>query len=407
MSADQIIVKFNENYQKVVKNLSPETIKQIFYNDTGCLRQFGKGIQDSSYACKYCELFGFLADLNPKTNKIKLHSGELKEETILIEKTDHPTLTAEWDNKIKNRHLSYENKFGYCNDKNETVVPSKYLILDSWTNDMVIEWILSDIYSDAGIMNVMPSVGSFVCRSVGYKLKIDSGSPLLNINLDEVSVLSIFKQLGCALRIIRHHNVVNPQATINNLIFNEESVNYIYRDIEIKSPFTLFLTGFNWASVEWNNIRVLPDIKGKHRDVDVAIRQNDFIVNQRMCPKITDMNEDEDENEDVSYERLFKINPEMVGLFIALRYSGFSIYAGVYDFYSYIISLLSWKKLRDIVESSERLTKWVNHIFPKKNFLIYWHKTEDTGLLTCPTKIATLLSEQYLYCDVFDRFLNA
>ena len=51
MSADQIIVKFNENYQKVVKNLSPETIKQIFYNDTGCLRQFGKGIQDSSYAC--------------------------------------------------------------------------------------------------------------------------------------------------------------------------------------------------------------------------------------------------------------------------------------------------------------------------------------------------------------------
>jgi hypothetical protein len=402
MSADEIISRCNKDFQKIINNPTPENIKDSFFNDRGCLRQLGKGVHDSSYTCRYCELLGYLTDLNPKTDKIKLHAGELKEETILIEKTNHPTLVSEWDDRVKNRHLFYKNKFDHNCDG--FTVPDKYLVLDPWINDIIIEWILSDIYNDAGIQHVIPSAGAFVCRNVGYKLNIDSTICITDLKLTEKIVLSLFQQLGCLLRIIRHYNFVNPQSTINNLVYNENDANYIYRNLEIKSEFTIFLRGFNWSSIEWKNVRIVPDLSGRHREVDRAIKQNEFVINKKIFPKSVKV---ENENNEIHYEKLFQINSEMVSMLSVLRYSGLPVYAGVYDFYSHVVSLLSWKDLRDVVDSSQRLTDWVNALFPKKHFLLYWHSPEKTGLLTCPKKIATLLSEQYLYCDVFDRFLEA
>lgn len=392
MSANDLLNLYEESIS-IISIPTPENINRIIINDNGCLRQLGKGIYDSSYACKYCDLIGNLIDLREGyPSIIHIKAGQLKDKDIIIEDYPKALMKAKYDPRVLKRYRDYENAFS------GNIAIKKIITVDMWVNNVVIGWLIQLIYKEVNINHSLPTLGIFTCRNTNYILRINDYYQLTRLDLNEDIVLSIIQQLGCALRIVRNQQLVQPYATISSLYYNTKTIQYNYHNIKINSPFTLILGNFSTASLEWGATRLVPYSRGSGIDIERTIHSYTQLTT--LLHQVTDISNNIKQNE------LFKIYPDRINNFMAMRLSGYPIYPGVYEFYSFIASLLSWKEFYNIINSSERLQIFFNNIFPRKNITMYWNYTQDTPI-TCPYEITKQLSNFYLYTDVLDRFLTA
>lgn len=383
MSANKILEKYKQAHSYLLSNLTPENINRLIKSDSTCLRQLGRGKASSSYACEYCELLSHVVSLQKGVpTRINIKTGELSDTALRIEENLFPILLAKRDDTVKELHSKYQSNS----------LSEEYITVDTWAGSIIIEWILQQIYEEAGIQHVVPSIGFFVCRDRGYRLSMDVDSPISELVLEEDTVLQLLLQLGTALRIVRHYSFSHPNASIESLSFAPNLVTYNYHSVHVNSPFTLYLCKFSSASIEWDGTRLVPYSKGN------SVKYTSDIVTHHSVAKV-------DDNGVPSYSSLFKINPVHLATFMAMRYSGY-VFEG-YDFYAYLTSLLSWKEFRNVVNNSDRLQFFLGKLFPRKDILRGWPSPEKTGLLTCPHAIANILSGYYLYTDVYDRFLTA
>lgn len=402
MSADELLERYKLSSKIIVSEPTPENINFIIQNDNGCLRQLGKGIYDSSYACQYCDLLGNLVDLHdgyPST--INILVGKLKDKTLIIESSEKAVIKANDDPRVWKRFHDYEKMF----PNNSSTFTSKdddsvtnITTVDPWVNDVIVSWILTYAYKMAGLKHVIAPLGLFTCRNINYKLRIQSGIPLRDLVLNEDHVFEIIKQLASSLRIIRNYHFIQPYASIDSLYYTTEPVKYDYHSIKVNSPFTLHFGNLDWSSIQSDHHRIVPYARGLHVNVERAVHS--------LEPLVVTVNNIKLDDENFQAEKLFKIKPNKTSLFVAMRLSGYPLYENIYDFYSYITSLLSWKEFRKVVDQSQKLKECLNNFFPRKNCIESWPLAESDPII-CPYKIVNILSSYYLYTDLYDRIINS
>lgn len=404
MSADELLKRYKSSYKIIVSQPTPKNINDIIQNDNGCLRQLGKGIYDSSYACKYCDLLGNLVDLRDGyPNTINILVGDLSGKTIIVESSDKAVIQSKDDPRVLKRFYDYESLFSnnytnFTSDDEDTV--TNIITVDPWVNDVIISWLLDNAYELAGLKHVIPPIGLFTCRNTNYKLRIQTGTPLQELVMNKDHAIEIIKQIAASLRIIRNYHFIHPYASINSLFYDTEPVSYEYHTINVNSPFTLYFGNLDWTSVQSDHYRIVPYARGHHVDVERTVHSLEPLV------AIINNIKFNDEDEEFQSEKLFKIKSNKITSFVAMRLSGYPLYAGVYDFYSFLTSLLSWKEFRNIVDENIELQNCLNKFFPRKNCINSWPQP-DNEPITCPYKIANILSNYYLYTDLFDRIINS
>lgn len=385
-------------------------------DDPDCTCRFGKGNFTAKYKCINClELSrlgnfrdGPLANIPIMTGTFSGHSLKVDDDFLPHRKvifSEEPKRRTERLNKIHN--------LSSCGLRGSPVA-EKYLVADDWANKTLINWMVSCILEKEKLPHVIPTENAFVCCESGYRLSFDMGELPLVDTMTELSskdALGILKQIGVTLTALKGYQFVHGTATIDKLkISFDNGCKYTFEGHEIDNDFTLYIDGFHLSSLTVNNVRMMPSTENRGVNINVALDEFKPLVQgyeisgrKNICSSTRQENINKFGCTQDGGTYIFKTGGMCATLFTTMRYSGYPLYGGAVDTYSFLISLMSWKPFADAVERDPGLGKIWSSMFPIPTE-IPDIKLEDKPI-TCSYVVSKLLNDKWLYCDAPERLL--
>lgn len=415
-NVDDLLTGYYRDKLATLSELTPDKVAQIIEVDNHCLLSMGTNITNSStntYRCHNCTELGRLFDFRKgHQSVITLESGAFTGVNLSIKKNSNVIYDVKWDQRAKDRSEELDkaeglNKCGL----NTSGISKRYICSDSWLNELLINWSISEVLSNENIPHYRQIVKSFVCGGDGFQVRFGNMKSLMSIDqslIDEDLVYSIFHQLASFLHHLQNYQFVHGTATIDKLYISSSACNYKFKDKGnehlIVSSNTLVVDGFHLSSINWGETRIIPSINGRGVDLDRSISSFRPIISK--CNLRKDLSIETCSNNSNSY--LFRFGDSSSSLFTTMRYSGYPLFGGAFDVYSFMTSLMSWEPIRMIVNKSHRLTAIWHYLFPGElRDEITEHIPYSSTPITCSYKISGLLSNKWLFCDSIDRLLEA
>ncbi len=416
---DYILRETTEKKQTLLSQLRdenlPSKIREYIPVNGECLRQMGKGNAKSSYSCTKCLEVGRLVPYRSGTpSEFYIESGARRGTKISILEENSPHSKVKWDPQARtiSQQISQINNLNSCGVSGSPVA-ERYLSSDNWLNGVLINWCIESIFKQRRTPHTLEIIEAFVCNDVGYVLKADgsaserSSVDLTSMEWDEARVASLFRQIGAILLTLKPYQFVHGTATLDKLSASlDEPCGYAFNDSKIIGDFTLKIGGFHLSSITLSGTRLFPSTYARNVDLLNAVTQFTPCVQSFEIPEV-DLVQASCSSGNCSLRRngyVFRMGHSGPTLFTTMRYSGYPLFGGAFDTYSFLTSLLSWKPIGEVVSKSERLTAVWTNLFPES------HKapeieSSDTPV-TCSYEISKHLHGSWMYCDAPEMLLE-
>lgn len=293
---------------------------------------------------------------------------------------------------------------------------SGYLASDPFTNNILINWYLSD---EVAIPNISNMFMSWICNDEGYNLydHLDisninnfqdfpnlltiNGKPSPTAKADDKSpiqrdvIVGIITQLFAILHNLRKYDFSHGNPSTNCLKFKKESVSYIHDGYHVKSPITLKLENFSNSGCTVLESKIRLYSTSVIAEEQLKKKNFEFII------------ETSNDNNIITY-KLKDPNKYLKSslLFMYLKHLGLPVYSSSFDAYAFMIVLLCERAFYSTVMSDKVLSNfvkkmWINESDFQKviNKIISYH--EKFSSVETPD-VLRILSDVSLQCDMID-----
>lgn len=427
---DVLITHYMKSRAETLESLSPESIRSYVEVDEACETSLGRGNIYSYHRCHNCVELGRLYDIRKGYRSvINIESGGYMGHKLSIVETDHAGYSTQIDPEARKRveKISAIENINKCglNCTIDFITQSDFLVSEAWLNSMIVNWCVSDIFGKAYIPHVLPIIKGFICKDRGYHVYFGSRNSLLSVDPEEVTekfVFSLINQLSSFLYTLQDYQFVHGTATIDKMFISSTPCNYQVKGHRIVGDKLLLIDGFHLSSINWKGKRLIASVKGRDVDLDGALNSFRPVISKcnlyrNVCISKESMMEESGKdssngplNESLNGSYLFKYTSSNASLFTTMRYSGYPLFGGAFDVYSFIVSLMTWKPFREVVDRSDKLTTLIRSLFPRD---IYGNEAFINSIplnntpITCSYKIADILKDRWLYCDSINRLRDA
>lgn len=400
------------------------------------------------YICPQCKNMKRLIDFSKKTmpeEPFILECGEKAGSSLYYEEK---TITALYMSKESQPHSvkrAYTNPFiaelARCSSAT-CAIPSteagsnlllkyletEYLGSDPFTNNMLINYYLTEELSHLKIPHIIHTDISFVCNNNGYNINEyldianiqsfqeypefleNTGKPSPTSKADDKLPLtksvvqSIIVQLFGSLHLLRKYDFSHGNPNTDTLRFKKEPVSYIHDGVHVSGPVTLKLTDFATSGCT-----VLPNRKDKKY---LRLYSKSVVADEELKKRIYEpIIETVSLNQEDSKVTVYKLkNPckcvKASILFMYMKHLGLPVYSASFDAYSFMMVLMTERAFYTTVVSDAQLSKfwrgmWTNSDdFDKINERVKEFHEKSKNVTT--DDILKILSDLSLRCDMID-----
>ena len=455
--ADDVLLAWTTRRNKILEILldNPLTFVKTLWSDpkmisvnNGCMCEAGNSKAQAPFnryfKCNECTLLGRLVDL----------SDEYVEESFIIEcgMETGRELTIKSDDMISVltaitlRHKKYleeiisKTNYLTCDSlENDNTI---YIGSDKFTNNMLINWVIEDIFNQCSIDNYLKLYNFYLCNNVGYSIyeysSIGNIKELYEYNKFNVNnkftdktIHSILIQLIMVFKLLRSYSFIHGSPNINSLEFSNKPCSYVYKDVNVTGPVTLKLIDFKNSGITIKR-NANEDITFVHEGFDKVISKNSPVrlysrsvlseeqftfggdsvldnVKLPHRPNIETMKLNryhcDDDNRDRDIVNMYSFSNSTKFLRF-LRHSGLPLYANSFDIVSFMVSLMSYGPFyRGVVSNIDLYNLWKGLWKPTDLVAIEKRLTtlHNAGhALTSTSDITKLLTGKWIRCDALD-----
>jgi len=303
-----------------------------------------------------------------------------------------------------------------------------YIGLDSFTNNMLINFFLNKELTNLGIKNVIDMHTSYVCSGKGYSLyeypdigrirHIQEHSELLEntgrpsptakaddkVPINKDTVKGIISQLFSVLHALRKYDFSHGGPSSRSLLFKNTSYSCMYDGVHVECPITLKICDLYHAGITVGNNRLYN--KSVIADEEILRKPFKPIIDTL---SITPFSFDRKLSETITIYRLKdpqKYFQEAM-LFMYIKHLGLPIYQASFDAYGFMISLMADRAFYTSVmndESAYLLWRgmWLPNEFEKiQDKILQLHDSHDP--VTRVDKVLKILAGFGLRCDMIEH----
>ena len=451
---DNMIQKFSQDRQEVIellKNNPDKLVERLWTNtspickDNDCLFNMGKAIRISVddileattqintmfnfYICPQCKNMRRIIDFSFTRNgdPFYIECGERAGSRLVYTRTSIKNLylVKEKSPLIVQRALASKNIKNLIKCSSASCLLSDtmtnfrkyknmdYLGMDSFTNNLLINWFLMETQSP----NIVENLISFICNDEGYSLyeylELEDINSLQNVKkyvystgkqsptakaddkypLRKEVVKGIILQLFSLLHKLREYDFSHGNPCSKTIRFTKKPVSYLHDGVRVVSPITLKITDFSKSGCTVNNTRlytksVIADTELKKRDLN---------------PFIETLN-----SENITIYKIKDPNKCVKAslLFMYIQHLGLPVYQASFDAYAFMMVLLSERSFYSTLMGDIELEKFFRSMFICeddyniiKNRLLNIHDI-TTGITS--KEVLKLLADVSLRCDMID-----
>jgi hypothetical protein len=413
MSADTLFTNYQRTRFQYAKKLTEgdniiDILKEMIITDNDCRRSMGSGEYRSPYSCKKCTEISRVASMREGDVKtFEIEAGRKSGENMIVLKDESPLVKIELDERAKTRYHQLEKLVGICRDDDgyrESVNDKveQFIAVGTWLNGVVMSYLVEYLLVRKNIPHCLPVETGFICNRVGYLIRSNERKLVdFEASLYPDGCRTILQQIAVMLKVLSRYSFIHGSATIDRLYVDSfNDCNYTYDNHSIIGDFTIKVAEYHYSSMTLNNTRIFPHTLGRSVNVEESISSFSPVV-ERIGAMLYDINDDTLIKGGAT---LFKINSDSPTLFTTMRYSGYPLFGGAYDMYSFFISLMSWEPFANVVNNDEGLSNLWNGIFPDPDE-VPKIPTSSEGI-TCSYRIGQYLQGRWLYCDLISRLLE-
>lgn len=400
-NVDDLFDRYKRERDSILFSLieEPETIydkiwssKGLLSRDSKCMCNGGRNKKYTPYKCPQCINIGRLKDYDNKNEKsFMIETGSNVGTFLMLIELSIGKLYSEVSQKDKNRVAN----FLFKNDivlscGSQRIDDLKFLRSDFFTNNTLISWIVEIIFTEKDLPHSLDLFTSYICGSNGFVLlesptigsfqKLKLKASIEKWDSEDVCE-SICKQLGVYIDVLSEHFFSHGISTLDTLMFSDKKTEYDYKDLNIRSKFTLHIVDHSYSSITYKDIRLYSgsDIS------DMIMNFSDLTI--------------------IIANDMFKITNSSHVMFDHIRHSGVALYSHSFDFYCFIVGLMLDKYFYDSVKSSSKLNDAWSSIWHPDEIAIIENRILS-NMNDERADVMELFSGLWLHCNVTKIWLS-
>jgi hypothetical protein len=377
--------------------------------DNDCQCQMGHGNRRSAFSCAQCKNLQRLIDfrMGGAEKAVPLECGREAGKNIIVTSTEvlHPFL--QWDDEATRRAQFYLQQYHNLTLCGTPSRPLRCIMGDSFTIRTLIVWLIASQFAEKGLPHCPNLYSVFICRNIGYSIyEMPNIGPLSELNkyfrnrdgsLPQPIVRSIIIQLIVMLSELTNINFSHGTPSINGLLFTNDPVSYLYDEVPIQGPITVQISDLWNASATFNGVHFFP----KNLQTSIHLERNVFIP--EIETKIVSMAYC-DTNPTIEVckpnaTNMYRLTTATIDIYSAIRHIGFPLYAGSFDLYCFLVSLMCDPSFYNTVIHDKSLYRlwsmiWLrDDLEPVEQAIQESHKTTNTMVID-------IIRGKWLRCDI-------
>lgn len=372
--------------EKVWTYDSPITI------DRNCKCEMGHGIKSTDFTCSHCYNIKRMTKFNKEIVDIPfiIEYGKKTGERIIIIKYNISELYLREDNLPLVKSKSLSKNFKICSPTFAEI--KRCIIGDSFTINTILSIFFQKYFGEDNQF-VSSIYSSFVCNNNGYCIyKVPNIGTISSLFLKQEYFLvkedrkimlpnvirGIIVQLYVILTELRNFNFSHGTPGVSSLLFSDKQVTGSYNEVNIDSPVTIQFSNLTKASATIEGIHYF----SKSMIDDINLENFVFTPNLD-CSEGCKV-------------RKFKVNSSNPTMQNTLNSLGFPIYIGTYDFYMFMLSLMSYSEIFHSVSGDKSLSELWSSMWGSS-----LEKVDEE--LQNHVNIKEILRDKWLKCDVLSE----
>lgn len=390
-----------EELQKDPVNLTNKLWTNYLSNDKYCMRNSGHGQAYDSNSCIPCFNLSIMVDHDVVDAK---KSFQVLGFNMIVIKTEVGTPGCEISEKDKTMALNFLKKNQILlSCGSQPVDELTFLRCDTFTNNMLVWWIVDDIFTNKNLPSLTLHTG-YICKDSGFLLTdypiIGSYDKLIEHQRNkgvpiENTVERIIQQLKTKLQVLSQYYFSHGNPDLKRITFgyhNSETENDIIQSQEMETSysyeeemvtntqdytnsedkdFELFIIDYTYSSITIGNTRIYPK----------SVRANMFLQNGSMNIDIRD--------------GMYRISDDKSVLFYYIRHAGLPFYSTSFDYYNFMICLMQKKNFRDAVYKTPHLNQQWEDLWESVDIA----KIND--MISKDKPVSEIMSDVWLRCNPF------
>ena len=414
---DTLLNHYRENRDYVVslmKTNPGELIGSIWTRggplaiDRECQCQMGHGNRRSSFTCAQCKNLQRLIDFRRggAEKAVQLECGQQAGKHIIVIKTDDLCPFLQWDDEATRRAQSYVQQYHNLTMCGTPSTPFRCIMGDAFTIRTLVLWLIGAQFAEKGLPHCPNLYSVFICRNTGYSIyempNIGPFSELLKLftDLPQTLVRSIIIQLIVMLNELTNINFSHGTPSINGLLFTNDPVSYLYEGVPVQGPVTLQISDLWNASASFNGVHFFP----KNLQTAIHLERNMFIpeiATKSVSTAYCDKNTTSDLCKPNSVN-MYRLTTATIDIYSAIRHIGFPLYAGSFDLYCFMVSLMCDPTFYTTVINHEPLYRlwsmmWLHDdLSSVEQAIVDTHKGTNHAMVV----VIDIIRGRWLRCDI-------
>lgn len=341
----------------------------ILVRDSKCMCNLGKIKTWTSASCAQCRNVRRITDIKEDMLGVpfEIEYGEYEKKKFVVKEFSiiEPIFLKDSDVPTRAKMILARNpSLRGCGT--ELIEDLDYYKLDTFTNEFLQSWLVERKMKLLGLPHFSRTHTAFMCRENGYTLEYSPSIGTFHKLLENPEFIrdgklkveiakAIFVQLLSIFIGLYDTHFVHGNPGVHSLLFEGSSCSYEHKGVRVRCPIVLSLTNFSQSSINVDNkSRIFPysDMIRVTREVPQIIRKETVFV---------DCSSTECYRNKVSVYIL-----ENSSVLSSIKYLGFPLLTGSFDFYSFIVSLMFEDAFNNVVKEDPFLHKmflsmWVPH----------------------------------------------
>lgn len=332
--------------------------------DNECRCRMGEGDRRSSYSCSQCKNLGRVKDFRSDQAHFSIGCGNHVGKTLIVSTAEVCKPMLNWDHDAYEKSMAYVNQYQKLATCGTTISNNIGSISgDQFTIRALLMWMLQKKFMEKGLPHMLNLYTAFICNNKGYS--ITDRPDFINIDdldkngyLTVSTVRSIIQQLLVSLLELQTVNFSHGNAGAHALVFMNEPVSYRYDKLHVEGTVTLKIVDLWQSSATFSNVHYFSkDIKNEmhvHKSVFVPEIEN-TTCKGNYC-----------KTETIS---VYRLTDSTIDIYCAIRHQGTPLFVGSFDFYCFMVSLMTNKTFNHLVKGDVKLNNLWKEMFNAEDLL--------------------------------------
>lgn len=327
--------------------------------DEECRCKMGEGEKRTVFSCSQCKNLSCLKDFRKPEPYFTIACGNHTGKTLVVSATEicgKPFIS--WDKEAFGKSLSLLSQYQKLATCGTTISNNTGCISgDQFTIRALLMWMLNKKFTEKGLPHMLNLYTAFICNKKGYS--ITDNPDIVNIRdlgLNPVLVNSIITQLLVSLLELETMNFSHGNAGMHALVFMNEPFSYRYDKHHIEGAITLKIVDLWQSSATISGIHYFSkDIKNElqtHKSVFIPEIES-TTCKGNFCKTAT--------------IAVYRLTDDTIDIYRAMRHQGTPLFVGSFDFYCFMVSLMTNKTFYYIVLSDSKLRTLWEEMFQRED----------------------------------------